>query len=49
MAMGEAATTLTFTGARVTRNALGDLSVSIDVTGAGPRYSGSGRLELTWP
>lgn len=49
MPMGEAATTLTFTGARVARGSSGSLSVTIDVTGSGPRFSGSGQLVLLWP
>jgi hypothetical protein len=50
MPMAESATTLTFTGARVARNPVGgQLMVTLDVTGAGPRFNGSGRLEIAWP
>jgi len=50
MPMAEGATTLTFTGARVARHPVGGyLTVTVDVTGAGPRFNGSGRIEIAWP
>lgn len=47
--MGEDPTTLTFSDARVSRAAAGNLVVSVSVRGTGPRFMGTGALAIVWP